>query len=156
MIRKVSIVPVMALLVLASACLHKSGGAAVTPWEKVHTYNAALAETNNAVEHGAEAAVSSNLLQPAQATPIINMTGQVALLHQQITALLAQGQATTANMAGVKSLVDQIKVSIANLPPAALGIKNPKSAQTFEADVSSIGSIADAILSSLQATGVSP
>lgn len=138
------------VLFLTVACIHKTGGT-VTPWERVHTYNAALADSNSALEQGAEAAVSSNLLQPAQAAPIINMTGQVALLHQQITAILASGTASAANVASVKAVVDQIKASLQALPASALGIKNPKSQQTFQQDVSGIGTLADAILSALEA-----
>jgi len=119
----------------------------------VHTYNAALAEANNAVEQGAEIVVSSNLLSAPQAAPLINMTGQVAMLHQQITSILAQGSATQANVAGVKSLVDAIKSSIAALPPAALGLKNPKSQQNFQQDVANIGTLADSLLTALEAVG---
>ena len=138
------------LITLTVACIHKTGGT-VTPWERVHTYNAALADANSALEQGAEAAVSSNLLQPVQAAPIINMTGQVALLHQQITAILASGTASAANVASVKAVVDQIKASLQALPTSSLGIKNPKSQQTFQQDVSGIGTLADAILSALEA-----
>jgi hypothetical protein len=150
-LRKLSLVSSLFLLtIVASGCIHKSGGA-VTPWERVHTYNAALADANNAVEQGAEIAVSSNLMQPVQAAPIINMTGQVALLHQQITAILATGTATSANVSSVKAVVDQIKASLQALPASALGIKNPKSQQTFQQDVSGIGTLADALLAALEA-----
>jgi len=147
-----SLALILCALTLTAACIHKTGGA-VTPWERVHTYNASLAETNNAIEKGAEIAVSTDLLQPAQAAPVIGWTGQVATLHLQVTAILQQGQATTANIAGVRSLIDQIKASIATLPPAALGIKNPKSQQTFEQDVQAIGTLADGILAALEAIG---
>jgi hypothetical protein len=146
---------IFALCLVLSAslgCIHKTGGT-VTPWERVHTYNATLAEANNTLERGAEAAVSANLLQPIQAAPIINMTGQVAVLHQQVTAILAQGQATAANVASVRAMVDQIKASLSALPASALGIKNPKSQQTFQADVTSIGTLADALLTALEAVG---
>lgn len=51
---------IIALCVLFGtvACIHKTGGS-ITPWERVHTYNAALAEANNVTEQGAEAIVTS-------------------------------------------------------------------------------------------------
>ena len=150
--QRISVVYLAILLWSTVGCIHKTGGT-VTPWERVHTYNAALADANNAVEQGMEIAVSSNLLPTAQAAPVINMTGQVAMLHQQITSILAQGQATQANIASVKALVDQIKSSIAGLPATALGFKNPKSQQTFQQDVANIGILADSVLTALIAVG---
>jgi hypothetical protein len=146
----VKITPLILLLALSAACIHKTGGA-VTPWEKVHTYNAALAEANNAVEKGAEAVVTSGFASPKEMAPIINWTGQVAMLHQQITSILAQGQATQANIASVKALVDVVKSSMTSLPPSSLGLKNPKSAQLFQNDVANIGTLADSVLAALQA-----
>lgn len=137
---------------LTVACIHKTGGT-VTPWERVTTYNAALADANNTLEQGAEIAVSSNLLSPQQAFPLIQCSAQVANIHLQVTAILKQGQATQANVASIKDLVDQIKASIAALPPSSLGIKNPKSQQNFEQDVSNIGTLADSLLAALETIG---
>ena len=139
------------LLALGDACIHKTGGQPVTPWERVTTYNAALAEANYGVEQGAEACVSANVLSVSQAAPIINWTGQVAIVHEQITAILSQGKATQANVASVAVLVGTISSSVAQLPPGALGIKNPKSQQTFQADVQSITTLANSLLTALQA-----
>jgi len=130
-------------------CIHKTGGS-VTPWEQVTTYNAALAQANNTAEQGAEAVVVSGLVSPSDMRPVIQTTGQVATLHLQITAILQQGTATAANVASVQTLVDQIKASIAALPPTTLGIKNPKSQQSFYADLNSIGTLADSLLASLK------
>jgi hypothetical protein len=141
---------VAVFLALTTACIHKTGGS-VTPWEKVHTYNAALAEANNATEKGAEAVVTSGFASPKEMAPIINWTGQVAMLHQQITSILAQGTATQANIASVKALLDVVKSSMTSLPPSALGLKNPKSAQLFQNDVANIGTLADSLLAALQA-----
>jgi hypothetical protein len=145
---------VFALIVLLSlmstACIHKTNQAAVTPWERVTTYNAALAQANDTAEQGAEAVVSSGLATPAQAAPIIIATGRVAGLHLQVTAILKQGTATQANIASIKAMVDQIEASINAIPVASLGIKNPKSQQSFAADLKSISTLADAVLSSLE------
>ncbi len=139
------------LLLVSTACMHKAGGGAITPWERITTYNATLAQANNTVEQGVEAAVTSGVLSAQNAQPIIAWTGQVATLHQQITAILATGQSTTANVAAVQALVDQMKASLDAIPPGALGIKNPKSQQTFKADADSIFSLADAVLTNLKA-----
>ena len=134
------------------ACIHKTGGA-VTPWERVHTYNAALAEANNVTEQGAEIIVTSGFATAQQMAPVSNWTGQVAMLHQQITSILAQGSATQANVASVKALVDVVKSSASSIPPPALGIKNPKSQRAFTDDVANIGRLADSILAALEAAG---
>jgi len=150
-VRKASAL-VIALL-LTTACIHKTGGT-VTPWEKVTTYNAALAQANNTLEQGAESVASSGLATPAQVAPIISVSGQVATLHLQVTAIIQQAQTTTVSLASVQALVDQIKASIQSIPPTSLGLKNPKTQQAFSQDVSSLSTLADAILTSLQAAGV--
>jgi hypothetical protein len=147
--KKFAILPLL-LCMVATACIHKSSGA-VTPWERVQTYNAAFATSNNTLEQGAEAVVASGLITPTQGAPIIGLTGQVATIHEQVTAILAKGTATTADIASVQALTDQIKAVILALPPSVLGIKNPKSQQTFQADVTSLSTLADAVLSSLKA-----
>lgn len=154
-VRSSQVASLLLVLALATSCIHKTGGA-VTPWERVHTYNAALAEANNTLEQGAEITVTSGFTTPQQMAPIINWTGQVAMLHQQITSILAQGSATQANIASVKALVDIVKMSMSSLPPAALGLKNPKSQRVFSDDVANIGTLADSILASLQAVGGTP
>lgn len=132
-------------------CIHKSGGAPVTPWERLTTYNAALADANNAIEQGAEAVFSSSMATQAQVSPIINTSGRVAVLHMQVTAVLQQGSVTQANLVGIKAMVDQIKASLNTVPVVALGIKNPKTQQSFSADLNQLGTLADAILASAQA-----
>lgn len=142
----------IALEVTTVGCIHRSTGQ-VTPWERVHTYNAALAEANNAVEQGAEGAVLAGALTVQQAAPIINWTGQVAIVHQQVTAVLGQGSATAQNIASIRAMVGEIKASLASLPPAAVGLKNPRTQQTFQADVANIGVLADALLAAVEAVG---
>jgi hypothetical protein len=154
--KRIALVVVATIATLGTlGCIHKTGGS-VTPWEKVHTYNAALAEANNAVEKGAEAVATSGLASPKEMAPIINWTGQVAMLHQQITSILQQGQATQPNIASVKALIDVVKSSMTTLPPSSLGLKNPRSQQLFQADVANIGTLADSVLAALQAVGGTP
>lgn len=150
--RRRNVLALAIVIALTTACIHKTGGT-VTPWERVMTYNASIAQSNNTVEQGCEAVVSSGLASATQIAPVISASGRIAAIHQQITAVLALGP-THANLASVQSLVDQIKASIQAIPPESLGIKNPRSQQTFQADVNSIGTLADALMSSLQAAGV--
>lgn len=148
--RKTKVFAISCLLVLTVACIHKTTGK-ITPWERVHTYNAALAEANNATERGAEAIVLSQLSTAKDMAPIINSCGQVALVHQQITNILQQGQATTATVASVRNLANVIKTSIAAIPPSALGLKNPQTQGTFQQDLNNISTLLDSILAALQA-----
>ena len=151
--RKRSRIAILCIMsIMSTACIHKRGGG-VTPWERVHTYNALLATANETLEQGAEAAVSSNLLVPIQAAPLIGWTGQVAAVNQQITAILGRGSATAADVASIKALVDQIKLSLHAVPPIAIGVKNPKSQQTFQHDIDNVSSLADSVLTALEAVG---
>jgi hypothetical protein len=147
--RNASLAAVLTVVILAAACIHKAGGT-VTAKEKAVTYNAVLAETNNTLEKGAEAAAASKLLPVTQAKTIIELTGRVAELHKQVTNILEQGVITDASIASIKALLDQIKtegdLAIAS---GALGVKNPNSQNTFTQDLDSLYSAADAILSAL-------
>lgn len=149
--RKLPIASLAVLILLSTACLHKSGGHAITPMERVAVFNAELAQANETLEQGAEAVVSSGLVPVSQAAPIIGLSGQIAIVHQQITAIIATGAATQPNVTSVAALIDQIKASGSAIPPTALGFKNPKSQQTFQADFNSIYSLADTVLTSLKA-----
>ena len=138
------------LLLSGVACIKKSNGTTPTPWEKVATYNAAFADLNNTIEKGVEAVNLSGVMSKQQAEPILLWTSQVAVAHQQITALIAQGSVTSADLTSIQGLLAQIKASgnslIAN---GALGIKNPQSQQTFAADFNSLYTLADTIVSLL-------
>lgn len=141
------------LILLTTACIHKAG-APVTPMEKATTYNAALADANNTIEKGAEIAASTGVLTPLQAAPMIGACGRIATIHTQITAVLRQGTPTSASVASIAALIDQVKAAVQAIPPEALGIKNPQSQQIFKTDVANVYSLADAILNALQAGGV--
>jgi hypothetical protein len=129
------------------ACIHKSAGA-VTPWEKVTTYNAVLAQTNNSVEQGAELAAAQNILPVNGARLVITYTAQVAAVHLQITAALAKGsQLTISDTSTISQLLQQIQQSgTALVSTGLIGVKNPKSQQTIAADVTSIVSVAQSIV----------
>ena len=138
------------VLLLNTACIHKASGPA-TPWEKVATYNAAFADLNNSIERGAEAVAASGVITKQQAAPILLWNSQVAVAHQQITAIIAKGSVTTSDLTSIEGLLDQIRSSGNQLiRSGALGIKNPNSQQTFATDFNSIYTLADTILSLLQ------
>ena len=142
---------VLVMVLLASVgCIHKTGGS-VTPRERVMVYNATLAEVNNTLEQGVEAVNNSKLISDAQARPIIVWTGNVATVHMQITAVLGRGTATTADVESVRALIQQIKVSGAEIVSSgAAGIKNPKSQQTIGQDIQFIANTADELLVAFQ------
>ena len=128
------------------ACIHKTTGP-VTPWEKVTTYNAVLAETNNTIEQGAELAAAQKILPVNVAREVIEYTSRVASVHLQITAILGKGSAITANdTATMNGLLAQIQASgTALVTSGVVGVKNPKSQQTIAADITSLVSLAQTI-----------
>lgn len=142
------------LLVLASSvgCIHKTGGA-VTPMERITTDNALFAQINNEVEQGTEAVVTSGLLTPSQAAPVIGWTGQVAKIHEQITQILSAGSTVDpADYQTIQTLISQIQSSATALVNSGnLNIKNPKSQQTISADITAALNLAQALLTELQA-----
>lgn len=152
--RKLPIASLAVLILLTTACLHKRGGQKISPMERATAYNAALSDANNAIEQGAEAVVSSGLMPATQAAPLIGACGRVSVIHEQITAVLRQGAPTSASVASIAALVDELKAAVNSIPPESLGIKNPKSQQTFKADVANVYALADAVLNVLQAGGV--
>lgn len=143
------------VLCLTTACIHKPAGSTpVTPWERVSTDNAILAQGNNSLERGAEAVVSSHLLTPAQAKPVIEFTGQIAAVHQQITAILEKGilVSGSADAAALDSLLAQIRTAGGILVNSgALGIKNPNTQQTFSQDVQLLVNLAQSVLADAHA-----
>jgi len=139
------------VLTLATVgCIHKTSGA-VTPRERAVTFNAAFAQTNDAIEQGAELAVTTGLLTAMKAKPIIAFTEHVAELHKQITAILGQSVVTQANIDSIAVLLDKIKAEgDAAIASGALGIKNPRSQQSFVADLNSLYALADTVLDAIK------
>jgi hypothetical protein len=133
-------------MLITQGCIHKTGSA-VTPWEKVTTYNAVLAETNNTIEQGAELAAAQKILPVNVAREVIEYTSRVASVHLQITAFLAKGSAITASdTATLNGLLAQIQASgTALVTSGVVGVKNPKSQQTIAADITSLVSLAQTI-----------
>jgi hypothetical protein len=147
------------LLNLSIGCLRKSGGAPITPWERVTTDNALLAEGVNTVQRGTELAVTNGLLTVSQATPVMSFCGAIATAHLQITAVLEKGAATGAtDYASLETLLQQIKDSGTKLvqPGGGLEIKNPKSSSSLAADIQSVVNLAQAILNALPQLQMNP
>lgn len=150
--RQMRMTAAVAMIVLATACIHKTGGT-VTPMEKVTTDNAVFAQVNNTIEQGCEALVNAGVWQPNQAAPVIAWTAKVAMIHQQITALIGTGSTVSASsLQTIQTLLDQIQQSANTLiSSGAVNIKNPKSQQTVSADITSVITLGKTILAELQA-----
>jgi len=73
-------------------------------------------------------------------------------LIKQITAILGQSVVTQANIDSIAALLDKIKAEgDAAIASGALGIKNPRSQQSFVADLNSLYVLADTVLDAIKA-----
>lgn len=140
----------LSLALFSTACIHKAGGAAVTPWERVTTENAILAQLIQTSEQGVVAVQTSNLITAKQAEPVLAFESQAASIQQQINTILAVAP-TQSGVAQIQSLIGQIGIASQTLVNnGAVGIKNPKSQQTIGADIQAIVSSANLILAAYQ------
>lgn len=148
--RRTKVLPVVLLLVVSLGCIKKPVGGAVTPWERVTTENAVLAQLIDTATQGTIAAQTSALITVQQTEPILNFYSQAATIQQQITAILAVAP-TSANIPQIQALVTQIGNAAQSLViTGALGIKNPKSQQSIGSDVQAIVNSVNVILTSYQ------
>ncbi len=147
---------IVSVFLLTIACIHKTGNQPVSGWERVTTDNAIFAQINNSVEQGTEAVVRSGLLKPQDAVPVIDFTGQVAIIHQQLTAILDNGpNLSVSDLGTVNSLLVQVQILGQTLVQnGALGIKNPKTQQSIAADIQSLVTLAQTLLSEIQAARI--
>lgn len=147
------LVLMLAVLVATTGCIHKSGGQ-VTPWERVTTTNAVLAQSINTVAQGTIAVQQTGLITVAQAAPILTFTSSASRDQQALNVILAK-QPNASNVKSIKDLVDDIGDLASNVVNSgAAGVKNPKSQQTISADIKAVVSSADLILTTYQqATG---
>ncbi len=135
-------------VMLASGCIHKS--TPVTPWERIMTDNALVAQFADTAEQGTEVAVTSGLLSTAQARPVITFEAQFADAHKKITAILAQGPGT-ADLTQVKVLLESLRTQgVALVGSGDIGVKNPKTQQTINADLNNIVNLTEAVISDIQ------
>lgn len=140
-----------ALIVLTvlctTGCIHKA--TPITPWERVMTDNALLAQFVDTAEQGTELAVSSGVLSASTAKPVIRVESRFPDVHKKITAILAQGSGadfTTAN-----ALLDQFKADMqALIASGEIGIKNPKTQMSISGDLNNIVNLTKAVLADIQ------
>lgn len=148
---KIKLIAIACIILLSTACLHKAGGGAITPWERVTADNAIFAQSINTLEKGAEITASTGVLKPAQVAPVIRFTAQAATIHKQVTALLANGPSLSlADLTTLQGFADQLQASANELvQDQALGIKNPNSQQTITADIGAIVSTFKVLIASI-------
>ncbi len=156
----------LSLVLFASGCaVHRQGGATATapatatPYETAMMYSTALAQTNDSVIHAVIAlqAIQPSPISTADAKAVLVVQQQLASIHQQLAQVLEQGPAVaTGQGSEIKTLLDQIKglavttVNAANLS----GVKDPNSQAQLTAEIQSIASFADLMVTELTAAGV--
>jgi hypothetical protein len=139
------------LMVLAvlftTACIHKQSGPA-SPWERVNVNMAALAQINNDVAKGMIAAQQSGAVSAQQAAPILNYQESVAKDHMAIENILSAGSTQAADRAmDIQAMLKEISAQgTALIQSGGMGIKNPKSQQTFTQDLQEIVNLASLVL----------
>src|SRR5882762_2317536 len=136
------------VLLSAIGCIHRQGSnQPVTPYEQVMVWNDALAQTNNHIARGI-IEVSPSLVAPEKAAVVLRAQKTIAVIDEQLTTLLKQGpDAAKLNSASLQVLLNQLKQSLTNLiDSGAIGIKNPATQQTFDADIQAVAGLVDNIL----------
>ena len=148
---KKTFVLVACLITATIACIHKPSGP-VSPWERVNVNMAALAQINNDVAQGIIAAQQSGVISAGQAAPILNYQENVARDHMALENILSAGSAQAASQSSqIQALLEEIKNQGAVLiQSGGLGVKNPKSQQTFTQDLQGIVSLAEVVLADYQ------
>ena len=142
---------VVLLTVITAACIHKQSGP-VSPWERVNVNMAALAQINEDVAKGLIAAQQAGAISAQQAAPILNYQELVAKDHTALENILAAGSVKAAGQSiQIQALLSEIKnQGTALIQSGGLGIKNPKSQQTFAQDLQVIISLASVVLADYQ------
>jgi hypothetical protein len=137
----------MLLTVITAGCIHKPSGP-VSPWERVNVNVAALAQLNNDVAKGIIAVQQAGGMTVQQAAPILNYQETVAKDHEALENILSAGSARAANQSAlIQALLNEIKnQGTALIQSGGLGVKNPKSQQTFTQDLQVIVNLAGVVL----------
>ena len=144
------------ILLTTIGCIHRQGtNQPVTPFEQVMVWNDALAQTNNHIARGI-IEVSPSLIAPDKAIVVLRAQKNIAVIDEQITAVLKQGpESAKLNSTSLQALLNQLSDSITKLVDSGIiGIKNPATQQTFDSDVRVVSTLADNILSGLRQAGV--
>lgn len=155
--RKVKIQLCLLLLVISVSmgCIHKTGGV-VSPWERANVNLAALGQINLDVAQGLIAVQRSGAITVAQAAPTLNFQELVAKDHSAIENILQAGPANaTSRSTEINALLAEIKTQGTSLiQSGGLGVKNPKSQQTFTNDLQGIINLAQVVIGDLQQASV--
>ena len=148
---KRSIGLVVILTAVTIACIHKQSGP-VSPWERVNINMAALAQINNDVAKGIIGVQQAGTISVQLAEPILSFQELVAKDHAAIENILSAGSTQAATQATqIQALLNEIKNQGTTLIQSGeLGIKNPKSQQTFAQDLQGIVNLAGVILTDYQ------
>jgi hypothetical protein len=148
---KRSVFVVVILMAMTVACIHKQSGS-VSPWERVNVNMAALAQINSDTAKGIIVLQQAGTITSQQASPILSYQETVAKDHAAIENILAAGSAQAGSQAlQIQALLNEIKTQgTALIQSGGLGIKNPKSQQTFAQDLQGIVNLAEVILTDYQ------
>ncbi len=146
-----SIGPVVLLMAVTVACIHKQSGP-ISPWERVNVNMAALAQINNQVAKGIIGIQQAGSMSAQQAAPILHYQEMVAKDHAAIESILAAGSAQArSHAAEIQAFLNEVKNQGSLLiQSGGLGIKNPKSQQMLAQDLQGIISLAEVILADFQ------
>lgn len=145
------LITVVALLACSVGCIKKTGGT-ISPWERFNVDFAAVGQINNDVAKGIIAVQGTGAVSVVQAAPILNYQELVAKDHAAVENILNGGSAqATSKAAEIQALLEEIKIQgTALVQSGGLGVKNPKSQQTFTQDLQGIVSLTEVVLSELQ------
>jgi hypothetical protein len=145
------LISLIVLLAASVACIHKSSGP-VSPWERVNVNLAALAEINNEVAKGIIAVQPAGTITVPQASPILSYQETVAKDHMAIENILSAGSSQAASRSlQIEALLNEIKDQGSTLiESGGLGVKNPRSQQTFTQDLQAIVNLAGIVLADYQ------
>lgn len=151
--KKLSVVVVLAIVM--AGCIHKPSGP-VSAWERVNVNLAALAQVNNDLAKGIIGVQQAGLISAQQAAPVLSYQELVAKDHAAIESILAAGARPAADQsAKVLALLEEIKAQgTALVQSGGLGVKNPKSQETFTSDLQALVNLAEVVIGNFnQATG---
>jgi hypothetical protein len=144
---KTQVTLLVVLTAITAGCIHKQSGP-VSPWERTNVNMAALAQINNDVAKGIIAVQQAGVITVQQAAPILKCQETVAKDHEAIENIFAAGSAQAASQSDkVRALLEEIKSQGTTLiQSGGLGVKNPKTQQTFTQDLQVIVNLAGVVL----------
>ena len=142
---------ILVLLATTVACIHKQSGP-VSAWERVNVNMAALAQINDEVAKGIIAVQQAGTISVQQAAPILGYQETVAKDHIAIESILSAGSTEAGSKAvQIRGLLNEIKnQGTVLIQSGGLGVKNPKSQQSFTQDLQGIVNLAQIVLADYQ------